>query len=56
MLHYPYMDIDGLRIEFDGDGKPTRCTHSSGMARDSFVALDCASLAPGAPTPAGVSP
>jgi hypothetical protein len=46
VIHYPYMDIDGLRIEYDGDGKPTRCTHSSGMERESFVALECASLAP----------
>jgi hypothetical protein len=58
LLHYPYMDIDGLRIEFDGDGQATRCSHSSGMAPGSFVALECASLAPrGAPpTPARVPP
>lgn len=43
-LHYPYSEIDGTRIEFDGDGVVTRCRHFFGGVRDSGVDIQCAEL------------
>ncbi len=42
-LHYPYVEIDGLRIDYDGDGRPLRCSHSIARVAGSRVEIDCAS-------------
>ncbi len=46
-LHYPYSEIDGTRIDFDGDGVVTRCTNFVAGDPDSRVEVLCAWL-PGA--------
>ncbi|MEZ4454266.1 MAG: hypothetical protein R3B09_32730 [Nannocystaceae bacterium] len=42
-LHYPYVEIDGLRITYDGEGRPLRCSHSIVRVAGSYAAIDCAS-------------
>lgn len=41
-LHYPYHEVDGLRLEFDGEGRVTRCSHSVLSDPSATVALECA--------------
>ena len=48
-LHYPYVEVDGLLINFDGEGTVTRCTHSILRVPGSKITLECATLGePGA--------
>ena len=44
-IHYPYVEIDGLRIDFAGDGRVLRCSHSVLREPGSHQALECGSSA-----------
>jgi hypothetical protein len=44
VLHYPLVETDGTRIDFDGDGVVTRCRHYSARVPDSAVDVQCHEL------------
>lgn len=43
-VHYPLFEIDGTRIEFDGDGVITRCRHYAAHVPESAVDVRCDEL------------
>lgn len=43
-LHYPLVEIDGTRIDFDGDGVVTRCRHFVARLPESAVDVQCDEL------------
>lgn len=43
-LHYPLVEIDGTRIDFDGDGVVTRCRHFVARVPESAVDVQCGEL------------
>lgn len=42
VMRFPYHDVDGLEVAFDGEGRVTRCSHSMVGDPSATVAIACA--------------